>query len=137
MKILVQDPVASAVDWPPSPHDPRERTLALRVEGWEVRLFEGRKFQYFVTHGLWHVQLWNPSARVSILTPSALTFDRYEAFPIAGWKKRADDYASLARLFAGRTDVKLPTRVQLASIERGLVHEVVRGANAALASVVS
>jgi hypothetical protein len=63
---------SSALDsnWPPPPHDPRERELVLTLRGWQVRLFGENKFQYFVRHGFWHVQLWHVEARVSVLTPS-------------------------------------------------------------------
>ena len=37
--------------WPPPPHDPRERDLVLRADGWEIRLFGEHEFQYFVRHG--------------------------------------------------------------------------------------
>ena len=87
--------------WPPSPHDPRERETALLLEGWEVRVFTGRWFQYFVTHGLWHLQLWSPAGRVSILTPSRLTRGLYEAFPVSNWKTSAPTYDWLATLITG------------------------------------
>lgn len=113
--------------WPPPPHDPRERDLALLVAGWEVRLFSGRKFAYFVTHGFWHLQLWHPVARVSVLTPSRLTRGRYEACPIANWKAQAPDYARLVTLLDGLVAAKLPDHAAVLRLERALVTEVVRG----------
>jgi len=113
--------------WPPSPHDPRERELAAIVDGWEVRLFGGRKFQYFVTRGFWHIQLWHPEARVSILTPSRLTCGFYEAFPIANWKERTATYDRLVRILRA-THVDPPDRAQMESLERSLVDEIVRAA---------
>lgn len=118
---------ASEEGWPPPPHDPRERELALVVAGWEVRLFGGRKFDYFVTHGFWHLQLWHPEARVSILTPSRLTRGLYEAYPIANWKAQAPDYDKLATLLDGLVEAKLPERVAVLRLELALVAEVVRG----------
>ncbi|WP_437934633.1 hypothetical protein [Sorangium sp. So ce341] len=113
--------------WPPPPHDPRERELALVVAGWEVRLFVGRKFEYFVAHGFWHLQLWHPEARVSVLTPSRLTCGLYEAYPIANWKAQAPDYDKLVTLLGGLFAAKLPEKAAVLRLERALVDEVVRG----------
>ncbi|MGK3987002.1 hypothetical protein WME99_28440 [Sorangium sp. So ce136] len=118
--------------WPPPPHDPRERELALVVAGWEVRLFAGRKFDYFVTRGFWHLQLWHPEARVSVLTPSRLTRGLYEAYPIANWKAQAPDYEKLAALLGGLFAAKLPETSAVLRLERALVAEVVRGGGGVL-----
>ncbi|WP_437500095.1 hypothetical protein [Sorangium sp. So ce1099] len=118
--------------WPPSPHDPREREVALVVAGWEVRLFGGRKFEYFVTRGFWHLQLWHPEARVSVLTPSRLTRGLYEAYPIANWKAQAPDYEKLAALLGGLFAAKLPEASAVLRLERALVAEVVRGSGGVL-----
>jgi hypothetical protein len=112
--------------WPPPPHDPRERDVALDVDAWEVRLFTDRKFDYFVTRGFWHVQLWHPAGRVSVLTPSRLTNGFYEAFPIANWKAQAASYEALVTLIAGVTDVRFLSRGQLERLEIGFVAGVVR-----------
>jgi hypothetical protein len=125
LKVVFNFNVESEIHWPPPPHDPRERELAMVVDGWEVRLFGERKFQYFVTRGLWHVQLWHPIARVSVLTPSRLTCGLYEAYPIANWKAQAPDYARLVALLAGAA--VLPSAGTLARVEKAFVDDVVRG----------
>ncbi|WP_438004112.1 hypothetical protein WME89_35480 [Sorangium sp. So ce321] len=118
--------------WPPPPHDPRERELALVVAGWEVRLFGGRRFEYLVTRGFWHLQLWHPEARVSVLTPSRLTRGLYEAYPIANWKAQAPDYEKLAALLGGLFAARLPEASAVLRLERALVAEVVRGGGGVL-----
>jgi hypothetical protein len=114
------------LSWPPPPHDPRERELTLSIDGWEVRLFGGRMFAYFVTRKLWHMQLWHPTARISILTPSRLTRGSYEVFPLARWKSTAPDYPSLVRLITGLRSTPLPSAADVLRLERALVHDVVR-----------
>ncbi len=114
-----------APSWPPPPHDPRERDLALKIAGWEVRLFGGRMFEYFVTRGFWHMQLWHPVSRISILTPSRLTRGCYEAFPLASWKAQAPDYMSLVNLITGLSATPLPGTADVLRLERALVHDVV------------
>lgn len=111
---------------PPAPHDPRERELALLEGLWEVRIFGGRKFEYFVSRGFWHLQLWHPTAGVSVLTPSRLTLGFYEMV-IGDTKTRTSDYVRLG-VFARRTHagLALPSPARLAQLERALVDDVVR-----------
>jgi hypothetical protein len=115
---------APADGWPPPPHDPRERELIATVCDWEIRLFAERQFQYLVRNGFWHVQLWHPEARVSVLTPSRLTRDRYEVFPIAGWKAGAKNYQELAKLIADEHSVSLLPELGLRELELILVQRV-------------
>jgi len=112
--------------FPPAPHDPREREHALTVSGWEVRVFGGRKFEYFVGHGLWHVQLWHPRAGISVLTPSLLTNGQYEAFPVDAWKWREPTYGTLVRMLRKHHGEAFLRRDELALIERAFVADVVK-----------
>lgn len=56
----------------------REPFAALGI--WQVRshVRGGDQHVYFAPRGFLHLQLWHPIARVSILTPSRLTNDRFE-----------------------------------------------------------
>lgn len=118
---------------PPPPHDPTERVLALVVDDWEVRLYEGRKFEYFSTRGLLHLQLWHPGSGVSVLTPSRLTNGLFEVFPIDDWKARVSSYESLAPLVrsAGATPLAAG---RIACLESALVRQFERAARAGAAS---
>ncbi len=110
--------------WPPPPHDPRERDLVLALSGWEVRVFGGEKFRYFVERGFWHLQLWHAETGVSVLTPSRLTCNEYELYPSAGFKGRAASYAALAQLVAAEHDCRLPREAELRGLELALVERV-------------
>jgi hypothetical protein len=126
----VPDPDDAAVlDWPPPPHDPRERAVLFHIAGgWEVRAFprDDRRFAYFVPRGLWHLQLWHPSRRISILTPSRLTRGLYEIFPVNGWKTAAPDIDELRSAVESAHAVTLPGPAALAALELWLVHGEVR-----------
>ena len=117
-------PLARENSWPPPPHDPRERDRVLLLGSWEIRLFGEHKFQYFINHGFWHLQLWHEAARISVLTPSRLTHLQYEAFPIAGWKARAATYEELSALVIAEHGVFLPNQPELRTFERALVERV-------------
>ena len=75
-----------------------------------------RKFQYFVTRGFLHAQLWHRDARVSVLTPSRLTGGVFEVFPYAGWKAPVRKPALLRSLVAQTHGVALPSLRRLAAI---------------------
>ncbi len=87
IKMLLQNYQA---EWPPPPHDPRERCRVGWINDWHVRIFSRQdiKYGYFARHGFLHLQLWHPILRLSILTPSNLTADHYEIFPIRKWRFR-------------------------------------------------
>ena len=121
-------PANPRAEWPPPPHDPRERELAMRLGEWDIRLFGNRKFQYFVTRGFWHLQLWHPAARISVLSPSRLTCGFYEAYPIANWKAQAPNYDGLVSLIAGTHGPPLPTTAEIKRAEKALVDDVVASA---------
>ena len=117
-------PLARASKWPPPPHDPRERDRLLVLGDWEIRLFGEHKFRYFVTHGFWHLQLWHQAKCVSVLTPSRLTCNQYEVFPVLGWKARAAKYAELSALVEGEHAILLPPQRELRDLESALVERV-------------
>jgi hypothetical protein len=113
--------------WPPPPHDPRERDLLCVAGAWQVRSFVvyGPKFEYFAARSLWHLQLWHARARVSILTPSQLTGDCYEIFPVCGWKRRAEDGSALCRLLDAAHHPKPPSSGTIRALEAYFVEDLV------------
>ncbi len=114
-----------AID-PPPPHDPTERVLITHLEGWEVRDFalDDSRYGYFLRHGFLHLQLWHPARGVSLLTPSRLTSDQYEVFPLAGWKRRHADWSALRSQVLREHAVLLPSLVELRAIDRWFVRRV-------------
>jgi len=105
---------------PPPPHDPAERVLITRVDGWHVRDFgyDDIRLAYFATRGYSHFQLWHPHQRVSVLTPSRLTDGTYEVFPVGTWKRRAADWSALATLLRAHHDLEPPSEACLRALER-------------------
>ncbi len=112
--------VRRGADRPPPPHDPTERVLVGHVDDWEVRDFaaDDPRYRYLLPRGFGHLQLWHPEARLSILTPSRLTRDRYEAFPVVGWKRREHDWAALAAIVRAQTGVTPPTPLSMRALAR-------------------
>lgn len=97
--------------WPlPSPplpaaHDPRGRVLLTSLpDDWEVRALDtrDRRFGYCLQRGLWHVQLFQPHARCSVLTPSRFTHGRYEVFHAPSWTRLLPDEQAVVRALSDR-----------------------------------
>jgi hypothetical protein len=111
---------------PPPPHDPSERVLVTHIDRWEVRDFarDDSRYSYFLRHGFSHLQLWHPEGGISLLTPSRLTSDQYELFPIEGWKRRHGDWGQLGSLLLREHGVALPSLVELRAVDRWFVRRV-------------
>lgn len=92
---------------------------------WEARLFGDRMYEYFRPRGLWHLQLWHPRRRISVLSPSRLTRGRWEAFPIRGWKQDGSSYGVVAEHIESEHPVRMPSDAAVAALERSLVGELV------------
>jgi len=119
-------PQLSVQNFPPAPHDPREREPVIAIAGWQVRLFTDARFRYFVPRGLWHVQLWHDEARISVLTRSALTKGAYEVYPIANWKRRATTHEEVHRLLEVEHGTVFLSVQELAWIEMRFVKDIAR-----------
>ena len=123
-------PAAAADQWPPPPHDPRERTPVATIDGWEIRIFpeQDRRAAYFAPRGFLHAQLWHAEARVSVLTPSRLTGGLFELFPYQGWKAPVCEPALLCALVNETHGVALPSPRRLAAIIEWFVRAAERRA---------
>jgi hypothetical protein len=104
----------------PPPHDPAERVLVTRLDGWQVRDFgyDDIRVAYFAARGISHFQLWHPVQRVSVLTPSRLTDDQYEVFPVQRWKRRALSWREMADVLRSHHALEPPSESCLRALER-------------------
>jgi hypothetical protein len=108
----------------PPLHSPYDRALIGRCDAWEIRRYDEHdpRFGYFAARGQLHIQLWHPGDRISIVTPCALTGDRFEL-------ARNAFRASIARwpsVVAALPGYTLPQSAELASLIAWLIvrHEV-------------
>lgn len=95
-------------------HDPAQRALVATLGTWQLRQSEGEK-----RRGMAHVQLWDPAARVSIVTPSRATYGHFEA-SLDGVQVAARTWPQLRRALAGRA-VDVPTAAAMRAVERWFV----------------
>jgi hypothetical protein len=109
---------------PPPPHDPTERILVTRIDGWLVRDFaeDDQRLAYFAMRGFSHFQLWHPAYSISVLTPSRLTGGAFEVFPIGNWKRRAADWEALDSMLKTYHQVAPPGESCLRALERWFPH---------------
>jgi hypothetical protein len=108
------------------PHDPAEREVFGAAGDWQLLAFTDRKREYFLSRGLWHVQLWHADAGVSVLTPSRLTGGCFEVYPFRGLKARARAYDALARAVRGDHGIEVPPASLIARLQRWFVDGEVR-----------
>jgi hypothetical protein len=112
----------SGRDWPAAPHDPRERLLVTTISRWQVRVFPEVRARSLLQRGLWHLQLWEPEARLSVLTPSATTASTYEVLSLGdGWKVRVESRSDLVKLLRREHEGAFLSEPGLARLERWLV----------------
>jgi hypothetical protein len=113
---------AGQCDWPAPPHDPRERVHVTTVSNWQVRVYSEARARSLVPRGLWQVQLWEPDALLSVLTPSRATGGAYEALSVSdGWKVRVMTRTDLVRLVGREHAGPFVSEPALARLERWLV----------------
>ena len=95
-------------------HSIVERPLFAALGEWEVRrhLETGREHAYFTSRGFLHLQLWHDAARVSILTPSRLTGDRFEIWR-DGIRIRVGSWAEVVARLSG---LALPRANEIATL---------------------
>lgn len=100
----------------PPPHDPGERTPVAWVGLWEVRQFPDgdARLRYFRPRGFHHLQLWHPSARISILTPSRLTAGLFELWPEGGERSRLSTWREVADRLTGTA---VPSAIEIIALE--------------------
>lgn len=118
------------IAWPSSPHDPRERALLDRYGDWEVRACPDSDFRFFyvVERGLWHVQLWQAEARISVLTPSRITCGEYEASSVESSKRRVREFDELDAVLRHHFGVAPPSERVLGRALREFVEHFERHA---------
>jgi hypothetical protein len=75
-----------------------------------------------------HVQLWHRARRISLLTPSRITAERFEVFPVKRWKCAVGGYAALVEVMIEEFGIVPPKRSVLAGLERWFVDRAAREA---------
>jgi hypothetical protein len=85
-------------------HVPVDRAVIARVSEWEIRCHDARgdRHRSVASRRVLYLQLWNPRARVSVVTPSRLTRDRFEIWRdgirivVRRWEEVAERLVDLA-----------------------------------------
>jgi hypothetical protein len=101
---------------PLRPHAPEERDLVGGAGGWQVRAYPAGR--HAAGRGFLHVQLWDPAAGISILTPSRLTGGCFEVWTPAAGRCGLVLWAQVERALAG---VVVPGPAEIAALERWFV----------------
>ncbi len=94
------------------------RALVFWLDEWDVRMSvpESTEHRLLVVNGMFHLQLWHPQARLSILTPSPLTGNQFEVSPILGNTFRSSSYGEVAAVVEAARRVKMPSVDELRDV---------------------
>ena len=91
-------------------HVESSRALVFWLGDWDVRMSEpgSNEHRLLVVNGMFHIQLWHPEARLSVLTPSPLTDHQFEVANVMGNRFRTDSYDEMAAVVQAARHVKMP-----------------------------
>lgn len=97
-------------------HDPTQRAVALVHGDWEVRVLRrsAPRYRRLLRQGGLHVQLWNSSRRISVVTPCALSGQCFEVCAAGGLPTRVAKPKDLRTAVADRYGVELPMLREIA-----------------------
>ena len=86
------------------------RGLVFWLDDWDVRMSEpgSDEHRLLVVNGMFHIQLWHPQARLSVLTPSPLTGHQFEVANIMGNRFRSESYEEMATVVQAARHVQMP-----------------------------
>jgi len=91
-------------------HSESGRGLVFWLDEWDVRMSVATSDEHrlLVVNGMFHIQLWHPQAKLSVLTPSPLTGHQFEASSLLGKPFRSESYDELAAVVRAALHVDMP-----------------------------
>ena len=99
----------------PPPHNPKDRVIIAHLKQWQLLQYPPNdpKLAYLKLRRIIQLQLWLPLEQLSIITPSRLTNNLYEIFPIYDWKKSVASYSEVRTLVESHFKIAPPDQNEL------------------------
>ena len=99
-------------------HDHHRRALVFWLGEWEVLMYRpcSDMHHLLVVNGMFHLQLWHPESKTSILTPTALTDGKFEVAPLFGSEFRTDSYEDLAPILEAARNLLIPHAARVSDV---------------------
>ena len=106
-------------------HTEREKSLVYWLGEWDVRMSEPKSelHRLLVINGMFHLQLWHPESKTSILTPSPITDELFEATPLFGSEFRAASYAEIRSVVQAARQIEPPSAQLLMDVFYAMFEE--------------
>ena len=112
----------TGVSLPPAPHNPKDRVFVHTHNGWEFRAFarNDHNHSHRASRGELHVQLWHPTSRISVLTPSMMTKGQYDVWLSSG-QYRVSCLHQLSTLTRSKAGIVPPCKRVISHFQTWLV----------------
>lgn len=106
-------------------HDHRRRVVMFWLGEWEVLMHPpcSELHRLLVVNGMFHMQLWHPESRTSILTPSAITEGLFEINSLFGSEYASHAYSELLPILHAAKLVHAPHPERVRDVFFGLFSE--------------
>ena len=110
---------------PDQRHDHRRRVIVFWLGEWEVLMHPpcSDLHRLLVVNGMFHLQLWHPQSRTSILTPSAFTKGMFEINSLFGSEYTSRVYGELPPILHAAKRVHAPIPERVSDVFFGLFSE--------------
>ena len=91
-------------------HTDVNRTLVYWLGEWDVRMSDpGSDLHRLLTvNGMFHLQLWHPESKTSILTPSSLTEQHFEVTPLFDGVFQTRSYPEMCSVIQAAKKIEAP-----------------------------
>lgn len=108
-------------------HNENLRSLVYWLGEWDVRIYRpcSDVHRLLAVNGMYHLQLWHPESRTSLLTPTALTEHQFEVSPLFGGAFHSHSYAELAAVLNAARGIELPAPELLSDVFFAMFNEFV------------
>ena len=92
-------------------HTDTNRTLVYWLGEWDVRMSDPRSdlHRLLAVNGMLHLQMWHPESGTSVLTPSPLTDQLFEAIPLFGNQFRTRSYPEMCSVIHAAKQIEAPS----------------------------
>ena len=106
-------------------HSEQQKSLVYWLGEWDVRMSEPHSdlHRLLVINGMFHLQLWHPESKTSVLTPSPITDQLFEVTPLFGGEFRAKTYSEIRSVVQAARKVVPPSPQELMDVFYAMFEE--------------
>ena len=106
-------------------HSGHQKSLVYWLGEWDVRMSEPNSdlHRLLVINGMFHLQLWHPESKTSLLTPSPITDQLFAVTPLFGGEFRAQSYREIRSVIRAARKIVPPSPQELMDVFYAMFEE--------------